>query len=312
VTLDPAVQMLLTMMEAAPKIDFMTATPADARAIFDNPIPFGEPVAIGRVQDVAIALEGRTLDARLYVPADAVDHPPLTVYFHGGGWVIGTIDTHDGTCRALANASKAVVLSVAYRLAPEHPYPVPLQDCYDATLWAAANAASLGVNGSKLAVAGDSAGGNLAAAVALMARDRGGPTLAHQLLIYPVTDADFERPSYSANGGGEYYLSTEGMKWFWNHYVGGSDPRAEPLAAVLQQANFAGLPSATVITAEYDPLRDEGDAYAAKLSEAGVAVDAACAPGMIHGFFSLFQMIPNAMPWIERGGANLAKAFAAV
>lgn len=311
-TLDPAVQMLLTMMEAAPKIDFMTATPADARAIFDNPIPFGEHVAIGRVQDVAIALEGRTLDARLYVPADAVDHPPLTVYFHGGGWVIGTIDTHDGTCRALANASKAAVLSVAYRLAPEHPYPVPLQDCYDATLWAAANAASLGVNGRKLAVAGDSAGGNLAAAVALMARDRGGPTLAHQLLIYPVTDADFERPSYGTNGGGEYYLSTEGMKWFWKHYVGGVDPRAEPLAAVLQQTNLAELPSATVITAEYDPLRDEGDAYAAKLSKAGVAVDAACAPGMIHGFFSLFQMIPNAMPWIERGGANLAKAFAAV
>ena len=311
-TLDPAVQMLLTMMEAAPKIDFMTTTPADARAIFDNPIPFGEPVAIGRVQDVAIALEGRTLDARLYVPADAVDHPPLTVYFHGGGWVIGTIDTHDGTCRALANASKAAVLSVAYRLAPEHPYPVPLQDCYDATLWAAANAASLGVNGRKLAVAGDSAGGNLAAAVALMARDRGGPTLAHQLLIYPVTDADFERPSYGTNGGGEYYLSTEGMKWFWKHYVGGVDPRAEPLAAVLQQTNLAELPSATVITAEYDPLRDEGDAYAAKLSKAGVAVDAACAPGMIHGFFSLFQMIPNAMPWIERGGANLAKAFAAV
>jgi acetyl esterase len=303
VTLDPAVQMLLTMMEQMPKIDYAAATPADARAIFDNPIPFGEPVAIGRVQDLSIGLEGRTLDARLYVPVDAGDNPPLTVYFHGGGWVIGTIETHDGTCRAIANASKAAVLSVAYRLAPEYPYPVPLQDCYDATL---------GVDGNKLAVAGDSAGGNLAAAVALMARDHGGPKLAHQLLIYPVTDADFDRPSYGANGGGEYYLSTEGMKWFWRHYLGGIDPRSEPLAAVLQQANLAGLPSATVITAEYDPLRDEGNAYAAKLAEAGVAVDAACAPGMIHGFFSLFQMIPNAMPWIERGGANLAKAFAAV
>ena len=311
-TLDPAVQMLLTMMEQMPKIDFETATPADARAIFDNPIPFGEPVAIGRAQDVSIALEGRTLAARLYVAEGAGDNPPLTVYFHGGGWVIGTIDTHDGTCRALANASKAAVLSVAYRLAPEHPYPVPLNDCYDATVWAAANAASLGVNGSKLAVAGDSAGGNLAAAVALMARDHGGPKLAHQLLIYPVTDADFDRPSYGANGGGEYYLSTEGMKWFWRHYLGGVDPRSDSLAAVIQQANLAGLPSATVITAEYDPLRDEGDAYAAKLAKAGVAVDAACAPGMIHGFFSLFQMIPNAMPWIERGGANLAKAFAAI
>jgi acetyl esterase len=311
VTLDPAVQMLLTMMEQMPKIDFETGTPADARAIFDNPMPFGEPVAIGRVEDVKIMLEGRTLDARLYVPEAAGEAPPLTVYFHGGGWVIGTLDTHDGTCRALANESKAAVLSVAYRLAPEHPYPVPLEDCYDATLWAAANAASLGVNGAKLAVAGDSAGGNLAAAVSLMVRDRGGPKLAHQLLIYPVTDADFERPSYAANGGGEYYLSTEGMKWFWNHYVGSVDPRSDGLAAVIRHPDLAGLPSATVITAEYDPLRDEGDAYAVRLAEAGVAVDAACAPGMIHGFYSLFQVIPNAMPWIQRGGANLAKAFAA-
>jgi acetyl esterase len=310
-TLDPAVQMLLTMMEAAPKIDYATATPEAARAVFNNPIPFGAPVSIGRTQDVKIALEGRTLDARLYVPEGAGDNPALTLYFHGGGWVIGTIDTHDATCRALAGASKAAVLSVDYRLAPEYPYPLPLDDCYEATLWAAANAAGLGVDSAKLAVAGDSAGGNLAAAVALMVRDRGGPKLTHQLLIYPVTDADFDRPSYGANGSGAYYLSTEGMKWFWGHYMGGVDPRSEPLAAVMQQANLAGLPSATVITAEYDPLRDEGDAYAAKLARAGVAVDAACAPGMIHGFFSLFQMIPGAMPWIERGGANLAKAFAA-
>ena len=311
-TLDPAVQMLLTMMAEAPAIDYAAATPADARAIFDNPIRFGEPPAVARAEDIIIPLTGRTLDARLYVPEGAGANPPLTLYFHGGGWVIGTIDTHDGTCRALANASKAAVLSLAYRLAPEYPYPTAAEDCYDATLWAAANAASLGVDGTKLAVAGDSAGGNLAAAVTLMVRDRGGPALAHQLLIYPVTDADYSRPSYAANGGGAYYLSTEGMKWFWRHYVGDADPRTLALAGVIHQASLANLPSATVITAEYDPLRDEGDAYAAKLSAAGVAVDASCAPGMIHGFFSLFQMIPAAMPWINRGGANLAKAFAAL
>jgi acetyl esterase len=310
-TLDPAVQALLTMMEAAPKIDYDAATPEDARAIFNNPIAFGDPVQVARVEEVAISLDGRTLPARLYVPEGTLARPPLTVYFHGGGWVIGTLDTHDGTCRALANASKAAVLSVDYRLAPEHPFPTPLDDCYDATLWAAAHADSLGIDGAKIAVAGDSAGGNLAAAVALMVRDRGGPRLAHQLLIYPVTDADFERPSYGANGGGEYYLSTMGMQWFWRHYVGKVDPRSEPLAAVIHHPNLTGLPTATVITAEYDPLRDEGDAYAARLSEAGVDVDAVCAPGMIHGFFSLFQMIPNAMLWMERGGANLAKAFAA-
>ena len=310
-TLDPAVQALLTMMAEAPAINYDTATPADARAIFDNPIVVGEPVAVAQVDNIALPLAGRTLAARLYVPKGAGKLPPLTVYFHGGGWVIGTLETHDGTCRALANASKAAVLSVAYRLAPEHRFPTPLNDCYDATVWVTANAASLGVDGGRIAVAGDSAGGNLAAAVALMARDRGGPRLAHQLLIYPVTDADFERPSYGANGAGEYYLSTVGMQWFWRHYVGQIDPRSEPLAAVIHSDHLADLPSATVITAEYDPLRDEGDAYAAKLADAGVPVDAMCAPGMIHGFFSLFQMIPSAMPWIERGGANLAKAFAA-
>lgn len=310
-TLDPAVQALLTMMAEAPAINYDSATPADARAIFDNPIVFGEPVAVARVDNIALPLAGRTLAARLYVPKDAGKLPPLTVYFHGGGWVIGTLETHDAICRALANASKAAVLSVAYRLAPEHRFPTPLNDCYDSTVWVAANAANLGVDGGRIAVAGDSAGGNLAAAVALMARDRGGPRLAHQLLIYPVTDADFERPSYGANGAGEYYLSTVGMQWFWQHYVGLIDPRSEPLAAVIHSDRLADLPSATVITAEYDPLRDEGDAYAAKLADAGVPVDAMCAPGMIHGFFSLFQMIPSAMPWVERGGANLAKAFAA-
>jgi acetyl esterase len=160
-------------------------------------------------------------------------------------------------------------------------------------------------------VAGDSAGGNLAAAVALMARDRGGPALAHQLLIYPVTDSDFERPSYSENGGGEYYLSTAAMKWFWQHYLGDVDPQSEPLATMLRHPKLSDLPSATVITAQYDPLRDEGDAYAEKLAAAGVPVDAMCAPGMIHGFFSLFQMIPNAMPWIERCGKNLRTALKA-
>lgn len=309
-TLNPAVEALLGMMAQAPAIDFETASPADARAIFDNPMVFGEPIQMARTKDLTIALPGRTLDARLYVPVGAGDKPGLTLYFHGGGWVIGTLDTHDSTCRALANASKAAVLSVAYRLAPEHRYPAAADDCFEATVWAAANAEQLGIDGAKIAVAGDSAGGNLAAAVAIMARDAGGPVLAHQLLIYPVTDVDFARASYEANGGGDYYLTTAGMKWFWNHYLGSASPADAPLAVVLNQADHSNLPPATVITAEYDPLRDEGDAYAAKLMAAGVAVDAACAPGMVHGFFSMLEMIPDAMPWIERAGANLARDFA--
>ena len=311
-TLNPAIESLLALMAQAPAIDFDTATVDAARAIFDNPLAFGEPPTVSSVKDIKITLPGRTLDARLYRPEGAGERPGLIVYFHGGGWVIGTIDTHDGPCRALANSSGAAVLSVAYRLAPEYPYPAPSDDCYAATIWAVANADDLGIDGSKIAVAGDSAGGNLAAAVAIMARDAGGPKIAHQLLIYPVTDVDFERPSYAANGGGDYYLSTAGMKWFWGHYLGGRAPEDAPLAVVLRQPDLSRLPSATVITAEYDPLRDEGDAYAAKLSAAGVPVDGTCAPGMIHGFFNMFQIVPEAAQWFDRAGTNVKRAFEAL
>ncbi len=311
-TLNPAIEGLLAMMAQAPAIDFDTATVDAARAIFDNPLAFGEPPAVEAVKDIKITLPGRSLDARLYVPEGAGKRPGLIVYFHGGGWVIGTIDTHDVPCRALARSSGAAILSVAYRLAPEHPYPIPADDCYAATVWAVENAAQLGIDASKLAVAGDSAGGNLAGAVAIMARDASGPQIAHQLLIYPVTDYDFDRPSYGANGGGDYYLSTVGMKWFWDHYLGARAPADAPLAVILRQSDLSGLPSATVITAEYDPLRDEGDAYATKLSAAGVSVDGVCAPGMIHGFFNMVQIVPDATQWIERGGASVKRAFAAI
>jgi acetyl esterase len=309
-TLNPAVQSLLAMMEQGPQIDFETGSAADARAVFDNPMAFGEPIAMAQVEDLTVDLPGRTLNARFYLPDGAGDEPGLTVYFHGGGWVIGTLDTHDATCRALALKSGAAVLSIAYRLAPEHPYPAAADDCYEATRWAADRAASLGIDAAKIAVAGDSAGGNLAAAVAIMARDKGGPALVHQLLIYPVTDVDFDRPSYVANGTGDYFLSTIGMQWFWRHYLGSTSAKDAPLAVVLSQADLSGLPPATVITAEYDPLRDEGDAYAKKLKSAGVAVDWACAPGMIHGFFGMFQIVPDAWEWIDRGAANIKKAFA--
>ncbi len=308
-TLNPAVAALLGMMAEAPQIDFETATVEDVREAYGQSMAIGEPIAMARVEDVVIPLEGRSLDARLYVPNGSQETPPLVVFYHGGGWVIGDLDSHDGTCRALARASKASVLSVAYRLAPEHRYPNAPLDCFDALDWASRNGGALGVDSSRLAVAGDSAGGNLAAVVAIMARDQG-LTLRHQSLIYPVTDYDFSTPSYLANGGGEYFLSTEGMKWFWLHYLGGGAAENSPLATVLQTPDIEGVAPATVITAEYDPLRDEGNAYADKLKAAGVAVDAATAPGMIHGFFSMFEMVPDANLWIDRAGANLAKALA--
>lgn len=308
-TLNPQVEAVLAMFAQAPAIDFATVTPAALRAANDRPMQMGPPPEVARVEDIAIALPGRTIDARLYVPEGAGENPGLTVFYHGGGWVIGTIETHDGTCRALARESGAAVLSVGYRLAPEAPFPAPLDDCFEALVWARDNAAKLGVDGSRLAVAGDSAGGNLAAAVAIRARDEGGPALRHQLLIYPVTDIDFQRPSYVENGSGAMFLSEDMMRWFWQHYVGDIDS-AHSHAAVQRHEDLSGLPSATVITAQYDPLRDEGMAYAERLAEAGVPVEAEIAPGMIHGFFSMFEPIPDAMPFIARAGARLKAAFA--
>jgi acetyl esterase len=306
--LNPQVDALLAMFAAMPPVDYDLVSADALRLLNDNPLAFGEPPAVARVEDLTIALDGRNLAARLYVPADAASPAPLTVFYHGGGWVLGTLETHDATCRALARASGSALLSVAYRLAPEHPYPASVEDCYAALEWAAANAARLGCDPARLAVAGDSAGGNLAAAAAIMARDRGGPALRHQLLIYPVVDDDYSQPSYAANGAGGYFLSTAMMRWFWGHYLG--DASEAPLARIGQTADLSRLPSATVVTAEFDPLRDEGMDYAAKLSAAGVAVDAAVASGMIHGFFSMFQAVPDAMPWIERAGAQLKAALA--
>jgi len=169
---------------------------------------------------------------------------------------------------------------------------------------------SLGLDATRLAVAGDSAGGNLAAAVSLMARDRGGPALRHQLLIYPVTDIDFETPSYRANGGGDYFLSTSAMTWFWDHYLGETPADAAPLARLLHAPDLSGLPPATLITAEYDPLKDEGDAYARRLTAAGVATDHLMAPGMIHGFFGMTAAVPDARKWTQKCAQNLGKALA--
>jgi acetyl esterase len=307
--LNPQVEALLAMMAEAPAIDFATVSPAEVRAAYDQSMQVGDPPAVASVRDVPMALDGRTLQSRLYIPEGAGETPPLIVYYHGGGWVIGTLDTHDATCRALARASGAAVLSVAYRLAPEHRYPAAVDDCYDALVWAKDHAASLGVDGSRLAVAGDSAGGNLAAAVALLCRDRGGPAIRHQCLIYPVTDIDYSTASYRENGGGEYFLGEATMRWFWDQYLATMPPSEAPLAVVLHQESLGGLAPATVLTAEYDPLRDEGMAYAERLAAAGVPVDAAVAEGMIHGFFSMFEAVPDAQAWIDRAGRNLNAAL---
>jgi acetyl esterase len=306
--LNPQVEALLGMFAQMPQIDYASVSAAEMRAINDQPMPAGDLIAMARVEDLSLQLPGHTLAARLYVPEGTSSPAPLTLYFHGGGWVVGTLETHDGTARALARASGSALLSVGYRLAPESPYPAPIDDCYAALEWAAENATMLGCDPARLAVAGDSAGGNLAAAVAIMARDRSGPALRHQLLIYPVADDDFSKASYAENGSGDYFLSTEAMRWFWKQYLGANSEA--PLARIAGTADLTRLPSATVLVAEYDPLRDEGQAYGGRLAAAGIDTATWLAPGMIHGFVSMFGFVPDALPWIDRVGARLREALA--
>ena len=286
-TLNPQVATFLAGMTDLPRIDFTSISPEQMRAALVPPAATDLP-AVASVRDLTIELPGRRLAARLYLPEGAEANPPLVVFYHGGGWVICSIETHDGLCRALASASGAAVLSVEYRLAPETPFPGPLDDCFESLVWAAGHASDLGIDASRLAVAGDSAGGNLAAAVAICARDAGRPPLRHQLLIYPVIDANFETASYLESGGDDAYLSATMMRWFWQHYVGDLDD-VHPLAAPLRHGDLASLPPATVLVAQYDALRDEGQAYAQALRAAGVEAYSETAPGMIHGFLTMLE-----------------------
>lgn len=306
--LNPAFEPILAATRPVAELDWLALPPAQARAMLDQPMAPAAPIPVARAEDTAIAADGRTIPARLYIPDGAGDTPPLIVYFHGGGWVLGTIETHDATCRELATTSGAAVLSVGYRLAPEHPFPAALDDAWAALLAAHQSGNPFGTDPARLAVAGDSAGGNIAAALAIIARDRSGPAIRHQLLLYPVIDADFTTASYRENGSG-YFLTTDMMRFFWNHYMGGRDPKAEPLAALLRQKTLAGLPPATVIVGEYDPMRDEIHAYAKRLAEAGVPVALHTAPGMIHGFLGMTGMVPDARPWAELAGKAVGDAL---
>jgi len=249
------------------------------------------------------------LAVRTYTPpAQARDDGlPVLVYVHGGGWVRGDLDTHDGLCRLLAEAADCVVVSVDYRRAPEHPFPTPVHDAYAATEWAAAYAGIVGGDGDRIAVGGDSAGGNLAAAVTLLARERDGPEISHQVLLYPVTDYAFDTDSYAENAEG-YLLSRASMRWYWARYLDDEVDGANPYASPLRAPDLSGLPSATVVTAGYDPLRDEGAAYADRLREAGVPVTHANYPGMVHVFAS-FPDLDRAADARETVAGDLDAAF---
>jgi|SRR5579885_1118019 acetyl esterase len=286
--LEPQTRALLdAMLAAGASLDFGQMPPQEARRRMEaNPIARGTAEPIAKVEDRRIPGPAGELGVRIYTPEASAPRPAI-VYFHGGGWVLGNLDGSDAQCRALANAARCVVVSVDYRLAPEAKFPAPVEDCYAATRWVAQNAPDLGCDPRRIAVAGTSAGANLAAVVPLMARDRGGiPQLAFQVLVYPITDGSMNTRSYRENGQG-YFLTAASMAWFWKHYIHDDNDRFHPYAAPINAPDLRGLPPALVITAEYDPLRDEGEAYAERLRAAGVPVTCTRYDGTIHSFVSM-------------------------
>lgn len=297
---------LQTPMAQFPPAEHLTAAVLRL-ALRQYPAPVLAP-PIHRTHDLSIPGAAGPIRARLYQPSAARDLP-LIVFFHGGGFVICDIDIYDDMCRQLANDSGCALVSVEYRLAPETPFPGPLEDCYSALKYLAGQGQELGFDATRLAVAGDSAGGNLATATALLARDRGGPKLRYQALLYPALDPGCGTASMAdlANG---YLLTREVMRWFWSCYLTSPADAAIPHAAPLL-ANLAGLPPATVITAEFDPLRDEGEAYIDKLRQAGVAVTARRYLGMIHGFASMPYVTAVAHHALADVGADLRVALTA-
>jgi acetyl esterase len=234
--------------------------------------------------------DGHSFTVRVLVPAGEIR--ALVVYYHGGGWVIGNIDEYDTLARILANRLHVAVVNVDYRLAPEHRYPAAADDAWSALQWAAGQATEIAGGPVPLIVMGDSAGGNLSAVVAQKARDAGGPELAAQVLIYPVTDADLDNATY-VDPENQLMLTRDAMIWFWDHYAPDAASRANPDASPLQAASLAGLAPAIVLTAEHDVLRAEGEAYAERLSEAGVPVELRRFPGQMHGFFTMVNLLPG-------------------
>jgi acetyl esterase len=307
--LDPQAQVLLEQMKAQgmPPFDQMTVAQAREAGLAFKDLE-DEPQPVAKVEDHLIpSPRGElALGVRVYTPTGEPPFP-LLVYFHGSGWTIANVEVGDAPCRALANAAGAVVTSVEYRLGPEHKFPAPLEDCYLATRWVAEHAADLGGDADRLVVIGDSAGGNLAAAVALMARDRGGPKISQQVLLYPATNHSFDTPSYQENADG-YMLTRESCRWFWANYLNSDEDGRNPYASPLQADDLAGLPPAFIVTCEYDPLRDEGEAYGERLRAAGVPARVSRYDGMIHGFLWMGGVLDRTRHLIEKIAAEVRAA----
>lgn len=304
----PQAEALLKQMaeQAMPAPESMTV--AQNRALIgDLGDLSGPPEEVARVVDATAPGPGGDIPLRIYVPAG--EGPLRTlVFFHGGGWVIGDLDSHDGVCRALANRAGAVVASVGYRLAPEHRFPAAVEDAYAAVVWAAAHIGGYGGDPARLAVGGDSAGGNLAAVVCQTARDQRGPAIGFQLLIYPATDRHDDSPSMRQNARGPL-LSRAWMEWFHGFYQSGPDDGMDPRMSPSRAADLSGLPPALVVTAEFDPLRDQGAAYAARMAQAGVRVEHLPVDGLFHGFIQMAGVLDPAREVLDHSGRALRAAL---
>ena len=310
-TLDPRVAVYLKLTGAAEKgSEQLELTVEESRKQLAEKAASvsGTPVEMASVKDMKAQAGGLTVPVRVYTPKGEGPFP-VVVFYHGGGWVQGSVDTHDGLCRIIAKKSGAMVVSVEYRLAPEHTYPAAANDAFAALQWAARNAGTFNGDPKRIAVAGDSAGGNLAAVVSLMARDRGGPDIDYQVLIYPgVNTASLDTPSYDFFGKG-YMLDKTRVQQFINYYLPDKSDRREPYASPLLAKSHANLPPALVITAGFDVLRDEGEAYVQKLKEDGVKALHIRYDGVVHGFVSADKLLPQAGDATDKMGEVLREEF---
>ena len=312
-TLDPQAQTVLDLAETSDRPLLESLDPPEARIQYAEMVQAAadDPPAGVTTRELSIPVQDGQIPARLYRPEDQDGALPILVYFHGGGFVIGDRDTHDIPCRQLALSAGCLVVSADYRLAPEHPFPQPVEDAWAATLWIGENAPDFGGDPSRIAVGGDSAGGTLAAVVCHLAKGDDGPRLQYQLLIYPATELGCAMPSHETLGQG-YRLTADLMAWFMDHYFSDGGDRDQVIASPLHATDFSGLPPALVLVAGYDPLVDEGIAYAQALAGAGVATDVMEYRGMIHGFITMGGLVDAAADAMLGCGAALREAFASV
>ncbi|MFZ0888097.1 MAG: alpha/beta hydrolase [Candidatus Binataceae bacterium] len=306
--LDPQMKLVLEMAAELGVKEYHAPTVEEARARLNLLPRPKQQLGAERIEDRTIPGPGGQIPVRIYTPGGSPPFPVL-MFFHGGGWMLGGLDSEDAICRGFAIGAGCVTVSVDYRLAPEHRFPAATEDCYAATCWVAENAAEIGGDPARVAVGGNSAGGGLATVVAMMARDRRGrPALVHQLLLCPALDAAMDRPSYRTNPEG-YLLTRADMAWFWKHYLAGEQDKLNPYACPLRAKDLGGLPPAMVITAEFDPLRDEGEAYAARLRVAGLPVACTRYEGVIHSFVSMFEVLDLGKQALAEACAGLRRAF---